>query len=97
MAVAWAFTLTRPQSSLYERIGGIKVLLPTNEYDVLLISERKAEYTYEPRNKKWKIQVIGENADGYMYTITYFSNNKKSIDWMHPSSIKKYRKTKGQS
>lgn len=85
------------QSLLYGRIGGIKVLLPTNEYDVLLISRRKAEYTYEPRNEKWKIQVIGENADGHMYTITYFSNTKKSIDWMHPSSIKKYRKTKGQS
>ena len=85
------------QSLLYGRIGGIKVLLPTNEYDMLLISKRKAEYTYELRNKRWKIQVIGENADGHMYTITYFSNNKKSIDWMHPSSIKKYRKTKGQS
>lgn len=91
------FILTHLQNLLYGRIGGIKVLLPTNEYDVLLISKRKAEYTYEPRNEKWKIQVIGENADGNMYTITYFSNTKKSIDWMHPSSIKKHRKAKGQS
>lgn len=73
------------------------MLLPTNKYDVLLVCKKKAKYVYEQRNKRWKIQVIGENADGYMYTITYFSDTKKAVDWMHPTEIKKYRKTKGQS
>lgn len=72
------------------------MLLPTDKYDVLLIHQNTASYTFHKRNKQWKVQVVGENADGRFYNVLYSSSSKNNIDWMHPDEIKIFHTKKEQ-